>query len=143
MAGVPCTCLALRQAARRISQHYDQVLAPGGLRTTQFSLLLTLRRMQPVAQGVLAAALVMDRATLGHNLRPLQDAGLVVIGPGTDRRQRVLGLTDAGETRLATCVPLWRAAQADFTVAFGTEATQTLHDSLARVAHMSFPAAPA
>ena len=32
-----CTCLAVRQAARRITQFYDQHLAPFWLRTTQFS----------------------------------------------------------------------------------------------------------
>jgi len=31
-----CTCLAVRQAARRITQFYDQHLAPFWLRTTQF-----------------------------------------------------------------------------------------------------------
>ena len=33
-----CTCLAVRQAARRITQFYDQHLAPFWLRTTQFSI---------------------------------------------------------------------------------------------------------
>ena len=30
-----CTCLAIRQAARHVTQFYDQFLAPLGLRTTQ------------------------------------------------------------------------------------------------------------
>ncbi|MBV8185236.1 MAG: MarR family transcriptional regulator, partial [Hyphomicrobiales bacterium] len=34
-----CTCLAVRQAARHITQFYDQHLASTGLRTTQFSIL--------------------------------------------------------------------------------------------------------
>jgi hypothetical protein len=34
-----CNCLAVRQAARHITQFYDQFLAASGLRTTQFSLL--------------------------------------------------------------------------------------------------------
>ena len=84
---VPCNCLALRQAARRVTQFYDQALAPSGLRTTQYSLLAVLRRLQPVSQGGLAAALVMDRATLGHNLRPLLQAGWVETTLGADRCQ--------------------------------------------------------
>jgi hypothetical protein len=31
-----CNCLAVRQAARHVTQFYDQFLAPSGLRTTQF-----------------------------------------------------------------------------------------------------------
>src|SRR5215467_3211224 len=34
-----CHCLAMRQAARRVTHFYDGVLAPTGLRTTQFSIL--------------------------------------------------------------------------------------------------------
>ena len=130
----PCNCLALRQAARRVTQYYDQALAPGGLRTTQYSVLAVLRRMQPVTQGALAEALVMDRATLGHNLRPLQQAGWVEIAPGEDRRQRVLWLTDAGRARLLACVPLWQAAQANIEAGFGTDRATAMRDLLAVVA---------
>ena len=41
-----CTCLAVRQAARRITQFYDQHLAPFWLRTTQFSILAKLKRLE-------------------------------------------------------------------------------------------------
>ena len=41
----PCNCLALRQAARHISQLYDQHLAEVGLRTTQYSILSKLGRL--------------------------------------------------------------------------------------------------
>ncbi len=136
----PCNCLALRQATRRVTQFYDHALAPSGLLTTQFSLLALLRRLQPVSQGVLAAHLVMDRATLGHNLRPLQQAGLVQIGPGTDRRQRILRLTPAGSARYQACMPLWQAAQARFDAQFGADAAADLRHVLARVAAQDFTA---
>ena len=32
-----CTCLAVRQAARHITQFYDQYLVPVGLRATQYA----------------------------------------------------------------------------------------------------------
>ena len=41
----PCNCLALRQAARHVSQLYDQHLAEVGLRTSQYSILAKLRRL--------------------------------------------------------------------------------------------------
>jgi len=44
-AAEECTCLAVRQAARRVTQFYDQHLAPTGLRTTQFSILAKLQRL--------------------------------------------------------------------------------------------------
>ena len=74
-----CTCLAVRQAARRITQFYDQHLAPVGLRTTQFSILSRLRRKGPMAINALAADMVMDRTTLGRNILPLERDGLIRI----------------------------------------------------------------
>jgi hypothetical protein len=72
-----CTCLAIRQAARHITQFYDQHLAPAGLRITQFSILAKLRRLGPMTINALADELVMDRTTLGRNILPLVREGLL------------------------------------------------------------------
>src|SRR5882762_6774389 len=75
-ANVTCNCAAIRQAARRVTRLYDQALAPAGLRITQYPILSWLAATGPVTMNVLAERLAMDRATLGHNLRPLQAQGL-------------------------------------------------------------------
>ena len=77
-----CACLAVRQAARHITQFYDQLLAPIGLRTTQFSILAKLRRQGPMTINALADELVMDRTTLGRNILPLEREGLISVAPG-------------------------------------------------------------
>src|SRR6266853_633769 len=74
-----CNCLAVRQAARHITQFYDQLLAPSGLRTTQFSVLAKLRRLGPMTINALAAEMVMDRTTLGRNILPLERDGLIAV----------------------------------------------------------------
>ena len=92
-----CNCLALRQAARHVTQFYDQCLAPTGLRTTQYSILARLKRHGPMTINALAAQLVMDRTTLGRNILPLERDGLISIVKGSpDRRQKALHLTAAG-----------------------------------------------
>ncbi len=67
-----CNCLALRQAARHVTQFYDQHLASSGLRTTQYSILVKLRLEGPMTINALAKRLVMDRTTLGRNILPLE-----------------------------------------------------------------------
>ena len=42
-----CNCFAMRSAARHVTQLYDHLLAPTGLRTTQFSILAMLKRLGP------------------------------------------------------------------------------------------------
>ena len=82
-----------------MTQFYDQLFAPVGLRATQFAILSRLRREGPMTINALAAVLVMDRTTLGRNILPLQRDGLIeVVASPADRRRRELRLT-AGQTK--------------------------------------------
>src|SRR6202163_1451271 len=110
-----CNCHAIRQAARHVTQFYDQVLVPSGLRVTQSAILSRLRRLGPMAINALAAALVMDRTTLGRNILPLERDGLIEIGASpADRRRRELRLSDAGAEKLRRASERWRVAQSRF-----------------------------
>ena len=134
-----CTCAAIRQAARRVTRLYDQALAPAGLRITQYPILAWLAATGPAPMGALAERMVMDRATLGHNLRPLEAEGLVTMSVGTDRRSRLVSLTPAGRQKLAEAKPLWRAAQKAFETKFGADEAAALRATMSRVAHLDFP----
>ncbi len=129
-----CSCLALRQAARHVTQFYDHCLAPTGLRTTQYSILSRLNRHGSMTINALAAVLVMDRTTLGRNILPLQRDGLIGIVKGAaDRRQKEVHLTPAGAARLHSARPRWTAAQARFEQAFGDARTGELRALLGAV----------
>jgi DNA-binding MarR family transcriptional regulator len=137
-----CNCLAIRQAARHVSQFYDQLLAPSGLRATQFAILSRLQRGGPMTINELAAKLVMDRTTLGRNLLPLEREGLVEIGPGaTDRRRREVRLSTVGAARLAAARRGWAQAQQRFDAVFGPERAAALRDLLREVVASDFAAA--
>lgn len=127
----PCTCFRLRRAARLLSRHYDQALAPSGTSLNQFSIL---RRAEAATLplGVLAGRLGMDRTTLSRDLKPLLAAGSVELVPGDDPRQRCVRLTDGGRRQLAAALPLWRAAQAAVDDCVGIEAIDALHAHLER-----------
>ena len=126
-----CTCLAVRQAARHVTQFYDQYLAPAGLRTTQFSILARLNRGTPITINGLAAEMVMDRTTMGRNILPLEREGLVAIVPSaSDRRSKELRLTDAGRARLRSAFDGWTRAQARFEATFGANRSAELRGLL-------------
>ncbi len=126
-----CNCLAVRQAARHITQFYDQFLAPSGLRTTQFSILAKLRRLGPMTINALAAEMVMDRTTLGRNILPLERDGLIGVEQGSrDRRSKELRVTEAGEARFRAGVKEWVKAQQQFEKAFGAERTADMRSLL-------------
>jgi DNA-binding MarR family transcriptional regulator len=137
-----CNCLAVRQAARQVTQFYDQYLAPSGLRATQFAILAKLKRLGPMTIKALAADLVMDRTTLGRNILPLQRDGLIAVVKGsTDRRRKELRMTEAGAECLRTAVEGWVEAQAQFEAVFGAERAAELRALLHAVAASDLTAA--
>jgi DNA-binding MarR family transcriptional regulator len=82
----------------------------------------------------LADALVLDRSTLGHNLRPLERDGFVRLATERgDRRTRRLELTASGKAKLEAARPLWRAAQAHFEASYGKTDAKDLRTALRRV----------
>lgn len=105
-----CACLNLRMAARAVTQMYDEMLKPSGLKATQFSVLAAVALIGPASMTAVARALVMDRTTLTRNLKPLIDRGLVAAGAGGDRRQRTVMVTSKGASLLASALPLWKKA---------------------------------
>src|SRR5689334_7129757 len=130
-----CNCLAVRHAARHITQFYDQFLAPSGLRTTQFSILAKLRRLGPMTINARAAEMVMDRTTLGRNILPLERDGLIAVEQGSrDRRSKELRLTKAGEARFRAGMKGWLEAQRQFEKMFGATRTADMRALLHAVA---------
>jgi DNA-binding MarR family transcriptional regulator len=124
-----CSCFRLRRLARAMSRLYDQHLAATGLKTTQYSVLANAGRAAlPVAE--LAERLGTERTTLTRNLKPLCEAGWIVLVPGADSRQRIVTITDAGRAKLEQAWPFWRAAQEAFERQLGTGTVRQLHDRL-------------
>lgn len=103
-----CLCLHVQRAARALARRFDEALKPAGLTNQQFSLLMALNRPAPPPMGPVAELLGMDRTSLTAALKPLERRGLVeALASETDRRVRLLKLTEAGEAQLASAVPIW------------------------------------
>ena len=133
-----CNCFSLRQATRRVTQLYDQALAPLDLRATQYSLLRQVDQRGPISLNPLAEIMVMGRATLGHNVRPLEQRGLLKLVVGGDRRSREVSITAAGRRALTKGHALWRRAQRTFEDEIGTKEAAALRTMLHRVAATEF-----
>jgi len=129
----PCNNLALRQAARHVSQLYDRHMAQVGLRGTQYSILSKLSRLGPMPLGKLADAMVMERTALSRAIGPLERDGLVSVGAGSNGRTRSVALTAAGETKFKAAHVQWSRAQKEFETAFGVGQAEALRATLRRV----------
>jgi DNA-binding MarR family transcriptional regulator len=137
-----CNCLAIRQAARHVTQFYDQLFAPVGLRATQYAILSRLKRDGAMTINALAAALVMDRTTLGRNILPLQRDGLIeVVASAADRRRRELRLTALGAEKQRQGSERWAVAQQRFDEVFGGDRAAALRGLLREVVTSEFAGA--
>jgi len=131
-----CFATAVRKASRRLTQLYDEALAPSGLRSTQFSILaeLVLRAAPPTVME-LAEAMVSDRSSLGHALRPLVRDGYVVLRRGeTDRRTQEIVLTKRGRATYREALAQWRGAQKTVESLYGEEWSETMRAAVLRIA---------
>lgn len=83
----------------------------------------------------LAEYLVMDRSTLGHNLRPLLRKGLVALKPDAiDGRTRRVMLTAKGAAKYASGKTPWRKAQQEYEIVIGKTAAVALRNVLQKLA---------
>ncbi len=116
-----CMCASVRRASRALTNLYDDILAPSGLRVMQFSLLVRLIDVDEAALTHLAEVQAIDRTTLTRTLAPLERDGLVTVTAGADRRTRIVRITDAGRAAMKRAFPYWREAQRQIITGLGGE----------------------
>jgi DNA-binding MarR family transcriptional regulator len=131
-----CACFNARNAARAITDLYDRVLEPCGLRVTQFAILVAIhggKHGEAATMQDVAAGLALDPSTMTRTLRPLVDEGIVEIRAGGDRRAKILVLTKKGSATLAEGHALWRKAQAELRTSVGAAVFERLLGDLQKV----------
>ena len=121
-----CACGRLRRATRALTQLYDDLLAPAGLRVTQFSLLRTLARVGSVKISELAATQLLDRTGLSRNLDPLVALGHVEVVRGRDARTKEVAITRKGIAALRAAEPYWTRAQKEVAKRVGVDKLDAL-----------------
>jgi DNA-binding MarR family transcriptional regulator len=144
----PCNNTALRRAARRLGNLYDDALEPVGLKATQMGLMAELARLTALGEGrapslqELAMRLAIQISALTHALRPLVRDGLVALKPDADdgRTKRAV-LTPAGGARLSQAAAHWAAANQRVEAVLGVDAAAQLRSLADRVSSDEFLAA--
>jgi DNA-binding MarR family transcriptional regulator len=115
-----CVCSNLRRASRAITNYYDSLLGQvSELRISQVIILVVLYLAGPQTINELAEIMALDRTTVGRNLRPLAQQGLLTLTSGSDLRTRVVTLTAQGEETLLRVLPQWEQAQAHMVSGMG------------------------
>ncbi len=132
-----CACLAVRKAARAITQFYDTFIQDSGLKPTQHSLLMAAYIADGVTISDLATFMVMDRTTLTRNLKPLEKEGYLSVSPGDDRRTKLITVTRKGAALLRKMMPDWEKAQQELIKRLGEKKYSVILDDMARLVNIT------
>lgn len=106
-----CNCINLRRASQALTEVYDDILAPSGLKISQYLLLRNVNTLGPVSVSSLALEIRLDRTTIVRNLKPLEESGFIIDDAIKGARNRQLKLSDKGREALEIAGPLWLEAQ--------------------------------
>ncbi len=117
-----CLCAAARRASRAVTQLYDLVLSPAGLKATQFTMLLAIAEAGELAQWQLAQSHAVATETLSRRLSVIRKRGWVEVRRGSRKGERVYKLTDYGYECLRKALPHWETAQRRVAQALGRQA---------------------
>jgi len=134
----PCHCTTLRYAAQTLTEVYDRVLAPSGLKVTQYVLLESILEDE-AEQSItdLAQKLGSDRSTIGRNVHILVRDGLVSLSRGSDRREHTVHVTKKGRETVSLANPLWQKAQTAVADTLGSDQLNMLKTLLSQLEEMS------
>lgn len=130
---LPCTCGTLRQASRAVTNLYDLVLAPSGLRLTQFLVLKSLHERGKIAQCDFARDQDIAVETLSRRFGALRRKGLIEMRLGDRHGERIYSLTAEGHQAFRSALPYWERAQERLRNVLGNSDTHVLLDICERV----------
>jgi DNA-binding MarR family transcriptional regulator len=128
-----CVGGCVRKLNRMVSAIYDSALAGAGLKTSQFSVLVSVANRKKARPAELAEALQMDESTLSRNVERMCARGWLRLRRDEDRRSHLIEVTDQGQALIRKCVPAWNRAQAEVSQRLGANDVAVLRSALRKL----------
>ena len=125
-----CLGGCVRKLNRMVSAIYDGALANAGLKTSQFSVLVSVANRKQARPAELTKHLQLDESTLSRNVERMCARGWLRLVQEADRRSHVIEVTDKGQALIRKCLPAWQKAQAEVSRRLGTDTVAELRSAL-------------
>ena len=132
-----CPNLNFRRTARAVTRLFDLAFQSSGIRSTQFTILVAVAKLQPCSISALSSVLVIDSTTLTRSLRLLEKEGWLTVSARSTKRQRFVSLTPSGEQILGRALPAWRDAQKRFVETVGQDYWLNFRSDLEKLARVA------
>lgn len=125
-----CIAVRLRLLNRRVTNLYDNVLRPLGLKVSQLNILIAVAKLDLARPAEVCEILQLDTSTLSRNVDRMRARGWLEVVPDEDARAQPFKLTAMGRRLIGKAVPAWEKAQRQATKLLGEEGIALL-DSVA------------
>jgi DNA-binding MarR family transcriptional regulator len=106
-----CVAVRLRLLNRVITNLFDDVLRPLGLKVSQLHILVVTAKLGLAQPAKVCDLFQLDASTLSRNVERLRARGWLEVVPGEDARTQPFRLTAQGRRVLERAVPVWEQAQ--------------------------------
>lgn len=123
----------MRAANRTVAQFYDLVLAPTGLKSTQFVALQAIEESGEIAQCEFARNHSVAVETLSRRFSGLRQKGYIQARTGDRHSERIYSLTEKGRQALHDASPYWERAQERLRKVLGENECRAMVEMLERV----------
>jgi DNA-binding MarR family transcriptional regulator len=128
-----CVGGCVRKLNRIVSAIYDGALANAGLKTSQFSVLVSVANRKQAKPAELTKHLQMDQSTLSRNVERMCARGWLRLVRDADRRSHLIEVTDKGHALIRKCLPAWQKAQTEVSRRLGTDTVAELRSALRKL----------
>jgi len=128
-----CLGGCVRKLNRMVSAIYDGALASAGLKTSQFSVLVSVVNRKRARPAELRKHLQLDETTLSRNVQRMCAKGWLRLAQDADRRSHLIEVTDTGRALIRKCLPAWQKAQAELNRRLGASTVAELRSALRKV----------
>ena len=109
-----------------MTQIYDHSMARHGIKITQFAILRAMYYLGEATNRKLQDVLVLDQTTLSRNLKPLLRDGYLAAKEGSDRREKLLTLSNEGQALFKQAEQDWEVVQEQLQAQLGDSLTSQL-----------------
>lgn len=132
-------CFQVGRVARQLASHYNRVLAPLGLTTTQYFVLAAIKPDETPTMGELSARTYLDNSTLTPIIDRLERDGWIArVADPADRRATRIALTADGQLRLPDARARGNAVEAAMRAELGDELVDSLTEGMRKVARVEY-----
>ena len=125
-----CVGGGVRKLNRMVTAIYDGAFADLGLKSSQFSVLVSVANRGKARPAELTNLLQMDESTLSRNVERMCARGWLRLKRDEDRRSHLIAVTAKGRGLLRKCVPVWQRAQEEVSHRLGANQVAALRSAL-------------